>query len=76
MSTKTSRWESITDVCAALHKHPISFGTKLKNLRESQRLTHGVHYLHTGDSPNSKILWDIEELTKFFSANQPKKEAS
>jgi hypothetical protein len=74
MSLKTSQWEPLSDVCAALHKHPISFGTKLKKLREDQRLQHTVHYLHTGEHKTSKILWNLEELTKFFAENQPKRE--
>ena len=74
MPLKTSQWEPFIDVCAALHKHPVSFGTKLKKLRDDRRLTHGVHFLKTGEHDNSKILWDIEALTKFFEENQPKKE--
>jgi len=74
MSVKTSRWEPFLDVCAALHKHPVSFGTKLRKLREDQRLKHTVHYLHTGEHKTSQILWNIEELTKFFAENQPRRE--
>ena len=76
MAIKTSQWEPFIDVCAALHKHPVSFGTKLKKLRVDRRLTHGVHFLKTGEHDNSKILWNIDELTKFFAANQPKTEVS
>tara|TARA_Y100001968_G_scaffold76733_2_gene68154 strand:+ start:686 stop:913 length:228 start_codon:yes stop_codon:yes gene_type:complete len=74
MAIKNSQWEPFIDVCAALHKHPVSFGTKLKALRDSNRLIHKVHYLRTGEHKTSKILWDVEELTKFFNENQPKRE--
>ena len=74
MSDKTSHWEPFLDVCAALHKHPVSFGNKLRKLREAQRLEHTLHYLHTGENKTPKILWNIEELTKFFAENQPRRE--
>ena len=74
MATATERWSSLVDVCAALHKHPVSFQAKLKKLRMDGYLKNGVHFLKTGEHKTSKILWDLEELEKFFVAKQPKRE--
>ena len=73
MTTTTSRWDRFVDVCARLHRHPTSFARKLRELKKDGYLKQGKHYLQTGDTPNSPILWDIAELEKFFASSQPRR---
>jgi hypothetical protein len=67
--SETKKWFTLIEVCKYFKKHPISFGKILKQLRDSDRLIYNIHYFRTGEHKCSKILWNIEELTKFFVLN-------
>ena len=48
---------------------------KAKGTRKDGYLKQGRHYLQTGDTPISPILWDIAELEKLFASSQPRRES-
>ena len=66
MAADQKRWSSLLDVCTQLEKHPVSFSSKLKKLREDGYLKPGIHYRHTGEHKTSQIQWDCDALTKYF----------